>query len=65
MNKYDYFSALTGEKKVEYLGNVYEIIGTTYNGVIMQSVNDDTSISIKFRELRLNAEIAVFDCSVK
>ena len=24
MNKYDYFSALTGERKVEYLGNVYE-----------------------------------------
>ena len=57
MNKFDYYSVLCGEKKVDYHGNVYEVIGTTYNGVILQSVNDDTHVSITFRELRLNATI--------
>lgn len=57
MTKHDYILALLGQRKVEYLGNVYEIIETTYNGVIMQSVNDDTYVSITYRELRLNAEV--------
>lgn len=57
MNKYDYLSVLSGDRKVEYLGNIYEVIGTTYNRVILQSVNDDTHVSITFRELRLYAEI--------
>lgn len=57
MNKFDYYSALCGERKVEYNGNVYEIIGTTYNGVILQSVNDDTHVTITFRQLRLYASV--------
>lgn len=58
MNKYDYLSVLSGERKVEYLGNIYEVIGVTYNRVILQSVNDDTHVSITCRELRLNCDIA-------
>ena len=57
MNKFDYYSTLCGERKVEYNGNVYEVIGTTYKGVILQSVNDDSHVSITFRELRLNTEV--------
>ena len=57
MNKFDYLSVLCGERKVQYNGNVYEVVGTTYKGVILQCVNDDTHVSITFRELRLNAEI--------
>lgn len=57
MSKYDYLSALLGERKVEYNGNIYEIIGTNYYGVILQSVNDDSYVSITYRELRLNAEV--------
>jgi len=57
MNKYDYFSVLCGERKVNYHGNVYEVISETDNGVILQSVNDDTHLQITFRELRLNADV--------
>ncbi len=57
MNKYDYLSVLSGERKVDYHGNIYEIIETNYYGVILQSVNDDSYVSITYRELRLNAEV--------
>lgn len=57
MNKYDYFCVLCGERKVNYHDNVYEVISETDNGVILQSVNDDTHLQITFRELRLNADV--------
>ena len=57
MNKYDYILALLGQIKVVYDGNVYEIIETNYKGVVLQSTNDDTHVSITYRELRLNAEV--------
>lgn len=57
MTKYDYILAMLGQRKVQYNGNVYEIIATTYKGVIMQSTIDDTHVSITYRELRLNAEV--------